>query len=223
MRAAPREYFIGGNVRNGLRHDQRNSRYDVDRRRAHVTTLSHHASRSEYCHCRNANSKTTGAHGDPSESHYSNTITVELGQHQPFAGIVRKYGIFPKPRSASGRQLIVGQTIPEPRPSRCRCTGPPDALWLTLPLGALAAMGQGQKSERAGSEARGGGGLGFPTPINWRNNYQTDPPLPAALVPYFGTFCSGTQRPSIFTRHPLPYSHLVSRPDCSNWEQFFDI
>jgi hypothetical protein len=63
MRAAPREYFIGGNVRNGLRRDERNNRCDVDRRRAHVTTLSHHASRSEYCHCRYANSKTTGAHG----------------------------------------------------------------------------------------------------------------------------------------------------------------
>jgi hypothetical protein len=152
MRAAPREYFIGGNVRNGLRHDQRNSRYDVDRRRAHVTTLSHHASRSEYCHCGNANSKTTGAHGDPSESHYSNTITVELGQHQPFAGIVRKYGIFPKPRSASGRQLIVGQTIPEPRPSRCRCTGPPDALCHRL-CGCVRSDGRRHRGLKLGQRA----------------------------------------------------------------------
>src|SRR5215472_10169327 len=41
--------------------------------------------------------------------------------------------------------------------------------------------------------------------------------------PYFGTSRSGTHRPSIFTRHPSPYSHLASRPDCSAWEQFFDI
>jgi len=41
--------------------------------------------------------------------------------------------------------------------------------------------------------------------------------------PYFGTFRCGTHRPSIFTRHPSPYSHLASRPDCSDWGQFFDI
>src|SRR6516165_12568326 len=47
--------------------------------------------------------------------------------------------------------------------------------------------------------------------------------FPAPWSPYFGTFRCGTQRPSIFTRHPSPYSHLASRPDCSNWEQVFDI
>ena len=47
--------------------------------------------------------------------------------------------------------------------------------------------------------------------------------FPPPWSPYFGTFRSGTQRPSIFTRHPSPYSHLASRPDCSNWEQVFDI
>src|SRR6516162_1390171 len=47
--------------------------------------------------------------------------------------------------------------------------------------------------------------------------------FPPPWSSYFGTFRSGTQRPSTFTRHPSPYSHLASRPDCSNWEQVFDI
>ena len=45
----------------------------------------------------------------------------------------------------------------------------------------------------------------------------------SAYIANSGTFRSGTQSPSIFARHPLPYSHLASRPDCSSSEQFFDI
>jgi hypothetical protein len=141
MRAAPREYFIGGNVRNGLRHDERNSRYDMNRRRAHVATLSHHASRSEYCHCRYANSKTTGAHADPPDSHYG-TITVKLGQHQPFADIARKYGILPKSSVGFGPPTHRRANDSGPRP-RCAYALARPKLRAIGFVGAFEAMGEG--------------------------------------------------------------------------------
>jgi hypothetical protein len=152
MRAAPREYFIGGNVRNGLRHDERNSRYDMNRRRAHVATLSHHASRSEYCHCRYANSKTTGAHGDPPNSHYD-TITVKLGQHQPFADIARKYGIFPKSSVGFGPPTH-GRADDSAQTSMCLCTGPPEASCHRL-CGCVRSDG---RRHRAGGMRNNGDG-----------------------------------------------------------------
>jgi hypothetical protein len=38
-----------------------------------------------------------------------------------------------------------------------------EAAWLALPLGPFSKLGEGQKSESTGSQARGRGGLGFAT------------------------------------------------------------